>query len=61
MIMYPKLSLENAVNVELYKMTSVGHEWPEIERGSNISAPKIVWNFLSKYSLNGLVVTASEQ
>ena len=28
MIMYPKLNLENAVHVELYKMTSMGHEWP---------------------------------
>jgi hypothetical protein len=60
MIMYPKLNLENAVHVGLYKMISMGHEWPEIERGSNISATKIVWNFLSKYSLNGLVTIVSE-
>jgi hypothetical protein len=50
----------NEVTVELYKMTGMGYEWPEIERGSDISAVKIVWNFFSKYRLNGLVIIASE-
>jgi hypothetical protein len=51
--MYLKLSLENAVYVAFlrnkkfvegahYKMTDMGHEWPEIERGSDISGVKII-------------------
>ena len=36
-------------------MTGMGHEWPEIERGLDISAVEVIWGFLSKYSLNGLI------
>jgi len=43
------------VNVQLYKMKGMGHQWPEIGIGSDISAVQVIWSFLSKYSLNGLI------
>ena len=39
----------------LCKMTGMGYEWPEIERGSDISAVEVIWSFLSKHSRSGLV------
>ena len=38
------------VNVQLYKMKDMGHQWPEIEIGSDISAVQVIWSFLSKYT-----------
>lgn len=43
------------VKVQLYKMQGMGHQWPEVERGSDISAVQVIWSFLSRYSLNGLI------
>ncbi|MEE3197730.1 MAG: META domain-containing protein [Pseudomonadota bacterium] len=43
------------VSVQLYKMKGMGHQWPEIEIGSDISATQVIWGFLSKYNLNGLI------
>ena len=43
------------VKIQLYKMQGMGHQWPEIERGSDISAVQVIWSFLSEYSLNGLI------
>jgi hypothetical protein len=36
-------------------MQGMGHQWPEVEMGADISAVQVIWSFLSRYSLNGLI------
>ena len=45
----------NDVNVQLYRMNEMGHTWPEPGRGWDISGIDVIWSFLSRHSLNGLV------
>ena len=45
----------NNVAVELYRMNEMGHTWPEPGRGWDISSVNVIWRFLSRHSLNGLV------
>ena len=45
----------NDVDVQLYRMNDMGHTWPEPGRGWDISAITVIWDFLSRHSLNGLV------
>ena len=44
----------NQTNVELYLMTNMGHEWPNINN-HDLQASTIIWNFLSKYDIDGLI------
>lgn len=45
----------NNVEVELYRMNEMGHTWPEPGRGWDISGVNVIWRFLSRHSLNGVV------
>ena len=45
----------NNVEVQLYRMNEMGHTWPEPGRGWDISGINVIWGFLSRHSLNGLV------
>ncbi|MFP6836498.1 MAG: PHB depolymerase family esterase [Pseudomonadales bacterium] len=50
---------QTGVEVQLYKMTGMGHTWPELAeedqfgRDEDISATQVVWQFLSRFSLDG--------
>ncbi len=51
---------QNEVSVELYLLDRMGHDWPRINGPNNyesydIDAPSIIWSFLSKYDINGLI------
>ena len=45
----------NNVEVQLYRMNEMGHTWPEPSRGWDISGVDVIWRFLARHSLNGLV------
>ena len=56
----------NGTSVELYKVIGGGHTWPGAAipiAGSNtnqdFNASENIWNFFSKYDLNGLINTTS--
>jgi len=44
----------NNVQVELYKIESMGHVWPN-ENQYRISASKTIWDFINTYDLNGKI------
>lgn len=44
----------NNVSVELVLHSSMGHTWPTLDSHS-ISASENIWEFLSKYDINGLI------
>ena len=45
---------DNQTNVELYLMTNMGHSWPNLNN-HDLQASTTIWNFLSKYNINGLI------
>ncbi len=48
----------NDVSFELYLLDNMGHEWPSYDREngpSDIHSADILWDFLSKYDINGLI------
>ena len=45
---------DNQTNVELYLMTNMGHNWPNLNN-HDLQASTTVWNFLSKYDIDGLI------
>ena len=45
---------DNLTNVELYLMTNMGHNWPNLNN-HDLQASVTVWNFLSKYDIDGLI------
>lgn len=56
---------DNGVNTEFYKITNGGHTWAGTFFGSpgtnyDINASAVVWDFLSRYDLNGLIDTTTD-
>ncbi len=47
-------SCDNETNVELYLMTNMGHTWPNLNN-HDLQASTTIWNFLSKYDIDGLI------
>ena len=45
---------DNQTSVELFLMTYMGHDWPNFDN-HDIQASTTVWDFLSKYNINGLI------
>ena len=45
---------DNQTNVELYLMTNMGHNWPN-QNNHDLQASTTIWNFLSKYDIDGLI------
>ena len=45
---------DNQTNVELYLMTNMGHNWPNLNN-HDLQASTTIWNFLSKYDIDGLI------
>jgi len=60
---------DNGVNVELFKIEGGGHTWPDglinipINGNTNrdINASQEIWNFFSKYDINGATITDVEE
>ena len=51
---------QNNVSVEFYLLDRMSHDWPRTNGPSDyetfdIDAPSIIWSFLSKYDINGLI------
>ena len=59
---YPDFSIDykkynnclNSVNVELYKISNMGHTWPS-KNNYGISATEEVWNFVSQFDIYGKI------
>jgi polyhydroxybutyrate depolymerase len=45
----------NCAAVEHYKVIGGTHDWPGAWGNMDISADALIWNFVSKYDLNGLI------
>jgi len=57
---------DEGVNVELFKIEGGGHTWPNavIDIGvtnRDINASQEIWNFFSKYDINGAIITDVEE
>jgi polyhydroxybutyrate depolymerase len=46
---------DNSTAVEHFKVIGGDHDWPGVWGNMDIDASKEVWNFLSKYDINGLI------
>lgn len=46
---------DGCVAVEHYKVISGGHDWPGTFGNMDINSDVAIWNFVSKYNLNGLI------
>jgi len=46
---------DNSTSIEHYKVIDGGHDWPGAWGNMDIHASKIIWNFVSKYDINGLI------
>ena len=45
---------DNRTSVELFLMTNMGHDWPNIN-DHDLQASTTIWDFLSKYDIDGLI------
>jgi len=47
----------NDVSVQLYYLEGLGHQWPSIEgtRVFDIDSASVIWEFFSKYDVDGLI------
>ena len=45
---------DNQTSVELFLMTNMGHDWPNLDN-HDLQASTTVWDFLSKYDIDGLI------
>ena len=43
----------NNVEIEHYKVINGGHDWPGSFGNMDINANSIIWNFVSKFDING--------
>ena len=50
---------DSCSSVEHYKVTNGAHDWPGSWGNMDINASKIIWKFVSKYDLNGLITCNS--
>jgi len=46
---------DNCVRVEELKVIGGGHDWPGVFGNMDISASNEIWNFVSKFDINGLI------
>lgn len=45
---------DNQASVELFLMNNMGHDWPNLNN-HDIQASTTIWDFLSKYDIDGLI------
>ena len=50
---------DNCTSVEHYKVIGGGHDWPGSWGNMDINADAVIWSFVSKYDLNGLIGCAT--
>lgn len=46
---------DDCANVEHYKVTGGDHDWPGVWGNMDIDATDLVWEFLSKHDINGMI------
>ncbi len=46
---------KNNVEIEHYKVINGGHDWPGTFGNMDINANSIIWNFVSKFDINGSI------
>lgn len=46
---------DNCTVVDHYKVIGGGHDWPGVWGNRDIDASSVIWNFVSKYDINGLI------
>jgi len=46
---------DNCTTVDLYKVIGGGHDWPGAWGNKDIDASLIIWNFVSRYDINGRI------
>lgn len=49
------LNGENCTSVDHYKVIGGGHDWPGDWGNKDINSNSVIWNFVSKYDINGLI------
>ena len=47
---------DNCTSVEHYKVLGGGHTWPGVSGNMDINADAVIWDFVSQYDINGLIV-----
>jgi polyhydroxybutyrate depolymerase len=52
-ILYQHLNGNNSVEIEHYKIVDGGHDWPGKFGNMDIDANTLIWNFVSKFNING--------
>jgi polyhydroxybutyrate depolymerase len=52
-ILYQHLNGNNSVEIEHYKIVDGGHDWPGTFGNMDIDANTLIWNFVSKFNING--------
>ena len=45
----------NDVEIEHYKVINGGHDWPGSFGNMDINADSVIWNFVSKFDINGKI------
>ncbi|MEL6987425.1 MAG: T9SS type A sorting domain-containing protein [Bacteroidota bacterium] len=50
---------EGCVSVEHYKVIGGGHDWPGSFGNNDIDSDLILWNFMSRYNMDGLITCNS--
>lgn len=50
---------DNCTSVEHYKVIGGDHDWPGSWGNMDINADAVIWSFVSKYDLNGLIECAT--
>lgn len=46
---------DNCTSVEHYKVIGGGHDWPGSWGNMDINASEVIWNYVSRYNINGLI------
>jgi polyhydroxybutyrate depolymerase len=52
-VLYQYLNGNNSVEIEHYKILNGGHDWPGTFGNMDIDANTVIWNFVSKFDING--------
>lgn len=51
--LYQYLNGDNYVEIEHYKIVDGGHDWPGTFGNMDIDSNTVIWNFVSKFDING--------
>jgi polyhydroxybutyrate depolymerase len=51
--LYQYINGDNYVEIEHYKIVDGGHDWPGTFGNMDIDSNTVIWNFVSKFDING--------